>query len=140
MRNLSKEFENKKIEKEKLLKYGFIFKNDKYIYETFICNHQFQVVIEISKEKQTAQVIDLELKDVEGAKGNFVGKVKEEYESIITDIINTCTINDVFKSKQALEIIKYIKEKYKDDLEYLWKNFPSNAIWRNKKIKNGLGF
>lgn len=145
MRNLNKDFENKKIEKEKLLKYGFVLKNGIYVYETYICNCQFQVVVEITKENQTAKVIDLELgdeyilADVFGAKGNFVGKVKEEYEKILRDILNNCTAYDVFKSQQALEIIKYVKEKYNDDLEYLWKKFPSNAVWRNKENQKWFG-
>lgn len=145
MRNLSKDFENKKIEKEKLLKYGFVLKNGIYVYETYICNCQFQVVVEITKENQTAKVIDLELgdeyilADVFGSKGSFVGKVKEEYENILRDILNNCTAYDVFKSQQALEIIKYVKEKYNDDLEYLWKKFPSNAVWRNKENQKWFG-
>src|SRR5699024_443842 len=37
------------------------------------------------------------------------------------------------------EIIKYVKEKYNDELEYLWKKFPNNAIWRNKKNNKWYG-
>lgn len=71
--------------------------------------------------------------------GNFVGKLKEEYENILNDIIKKCTTPNIFKSTQAKKIIKYIKEKYNDDLEYLWKKFPNNAIWRNKNNNKWYG-
>ena len=38
------------------------------------------------------------------------------------------------------KIIKYVKEKYNDDLEFLWKKFPNkNAIWRNKTNNKWYG-
>lgn len=52
----------------------------------------------------------------------------EQFEIIITK----CTTPNVFKSEQAKKIIKYVKEKYNDDLEFLWKKFSENAVWRNK--------
>lgn len=64
--------------------------------------------------------------------GEFVGKVRCEYEEKLQDIINKCTISNVFKENQTKEIIKYIKNKYNDDLEFLWEKFDDNAIWRNK--------
>ncbi|MDE6189435.1 MAG: MmcQ/YjbR family DNA-binding protein, partial [Clostridia bacterium] len=32
----------------------------------------------------------------------------------------------------AKEIIKYIRGKYGDELEFLWEKFDDNAIWRRK--------
>ncbi|MBD5583515.1 MAG: hypothetical protein HDQ88_00290, partial [Clostridia bacterium] len=29
-------------------------------------------------------------------------------------------------------IINYVKEKYDDELQFLWRTFPSNAVWRRK--------
>ena len=34
-------------------------------------------------------------------------------------------------------IIKYVRESYGDELEFLWKKFPDNAVWRRKDNKNG---
>jgi len=79
------------------------------------------------------------LVDIKGASGNFVNRIKEEYENIIKDIIDKCMEPDIFKSLQANEIIKYVKEKYNDELEYLWQKFPNNAIWRNKKNNKWYG-
>lgn len=145
MKNLTDELKNKKINNIKLLNYGFIKKNHSYIYKTKIYNNKFEVVINISKNQQTAALIDLEnneeyiLVDIKGISGNFVNRIKEEYENIIKDIIDKCMEPDIFKSLQANEIIKYIKEKYNDELEYLWQKFPNNAIWRNKKNNKWYG-
>lgn len=45
------------------------------------------------------------------------------------------TKDNIFKNKQSKDVIKYIKEKYKDDLEFLWMKFPNNAIWRRSDNK-----
>ena len=136
MRELSKEFENKKIDYDKLLAYGF---DHNYYYETQIGEGQFKVIIELGKEKKVSKVIDLvygeeyTLVDVVGASGNFVGKLREEYEKVLYDIIKKCTTSNLFKNKQTKEIIQHVKEKYQDELEFLWKSSPNNAIWRNKE-------
>lgn len=139
MRNLHNDFSNKNIEFEKLLEYGFLKNKSDYVFETKICDARFKVIVTISKEEQTSKVIDLlsdeeyMLVDVHHANGDFVGKIKEEYENILNDIVVSCTTKDVFKSKQAKEVIRYIQEKYDDHLEYLWERFPEDAVWRNKK-------
>lgn len=145
MRNLSKEFENRTIDYEKLLEYGFFKKDNMYFYESNIYDNHFKVAVELSKGKQTSKVIDLSMNeeyvlvDVQSSSGDFVGKIKEEYENIINDIIKECSTPNIFKSKQAKEVIKYVKEKYNDDLEYLWKKFPNNAVWRNKDNNKWYG-
>ena len=145
MRNLDKYFENKNIDYEKLLKYGFSKNGNNYIYENKIYNDSFNVIVEITKEKKSSKVIDLStneeytLIDVKHSTGNYVGKIKEEYEFILNDIIENCTTPNIFKSKQAKYIIKYIKEKYNDDLEFLWEKFSNTAVWRNKNNNKWYG-
>lgn len=145
MRNLSKEYKNRNFNYDKLLKYGFNKKDNIYIYEKKICDNYFSVIVEISEEKKISKVMDVSLNeeyaivDVKDSIGNFVGKVKSEYEIVLNDIIDRCTEFNIFKSKQASEVIKYIKQKYNDDLEYLWEKFPDNAIWRNKDNKKWYG-
>ena len=67
--------------------------------------------------------------------GEFVGTVREEYENKLKDIIDKCTNPNIFKSSQTKEIIKYISDKYGDELEFLWEKYDNNAIWRNKTNK-----
>lgn len=140
MRNLTKEFKNRKVIVDTLIPNGFIKKDNAYSYEKDILNSEFKVIIMISNTLEiTSKVIELSLNDeyllvdVPSATGEFVGKVKEEYESIINNVISTCTKVEVFKSDYAKKIITYIKDKYNDDLEFLWEKFENNAICRNKK-------
>ena len=139
MRDLSKEFENRNIDYERLIRYGFQKKNNTYILKKFMQEQCFQAIVEISDEKQVAKLMDLStneefvLVDVRDSSGDFVGKIREEYEEILEDIFENCSTFDVFQSKQAKEVTQYVKEKYQDDLEYLWKKFPKNAIFRIKK-------
>ena len=145
MRNLKKLLENKLINDEKLIKYGFIKESGKYYYETKICDDNFKVIVEMTEERQESKVIDIAmgeeyiLVDVQEAHGDFVGRVKEEYEEVLNDIISACSEQNTFKNEQAKMVIKYIKEVYGADLEYLWEKFPTNAIWRNKENNKWFG-
>lgn len=145
MRNLENYFKDRKINYGRLVEYGFILKEDNYYYEKIINDGVFKIVIEINKQQKIAKVIDLlndqeyNLVDVKGATGNFVGKIKEIYEALINDIIDKCSDVDVFKSKQTIAIINYVKAKYDNDLEFLWKRSPKNAIWRNQNNRKWYG-
>ena len=60
MRNLEGELKNKKIDYDKLLKYGFIEENEKYIYKAKILDNQFEINAVISNEEQYSKLIDIE--------------------------------------------------------------------------------
>lgn len=145
MKNLSNELRNKIIDFEKLLLYGFTKEKDQYVLRNKICNDQFEMIVTVVDNIIYSKLFDLEnnfeyiLVDVIDSTGEFVGKVKMEYEENLKDIIDKCTIPNIYKSKQAKQIIKYIKEKYNDDLEFLWKKFDDNAVWRNKKNNKWYG-
>lgn len=117
MRNLSDNFQNRTIQWNELLEYGFIQKEDSYYLERPIVDGLFQIVMEIGPATQTSKVIDLSteeeyvLVDVPSSSGNFVGKVKEDYENEIHNVIQNCTTPNVFQEAQSQRIIRYIKEK-----------------------------
>ncbi len=145
MRNLENDFKSRKILYPALLSYGFQKQGDVYFLEKEICNHSFKVVVEITQKSKMSKVMDMDandeyiLVDVEQVKGSFVGTVKEEYEKILKEIIENCTENDAFKSKQAQEIIKYISKNYQDSLEYLWEKSKDTAVVRNKESQKWYG-
>lgn len=145
MRNLESRLKNRRINYEKLLKYGFNKENEKYIYRKEIQNNQFEVNVIISDKENYSKLIDLEnetefiLVDIETSNGQFVGQLRQEYNKVIEDILINCTNKEVFKSKQAKEVISYIQEKYGDKLEFLWEKFDNNAIWRNKQNNKWYG-
>lgn len=145
MRRLDQEFRCRKILDEKLLLYGFRKDELCYKYEKKLGNGNFKVSVEVFKDKIISKVIDLDINDeyllvdVSSSLGEFVGKIKEEYDSIIEDIMDKCSVSEVFKEEQTKLVISYIKDKYNDELEFLWKKYDDNAIWRNKENKKWYG-
>lgn len=137
-RKLDSNFTNREIDYDKLLSYGFKRDNNRYIYNKKICDDTFLVEIVISNKEKYSKVIDLSLNeeyilvDTDSTSG-YIKEVKEEYEKIINDIIDKCTINNMFNGSISKEVLKYIKDKYGDKEEYLWEKFPETAAIRNKK-------
>lgn len=145
MRNLEYILKNREIDYKKLIQYGFQKQENSYILKYKICDGQFEVIISVSDNEKISKVIDLSaeeeyiLVDIEGATGEFVGKVRYEYENKLQDIVENCTKTSIFKQEQSKKVIKYIKEKYGDELEFLWEKFDNNAIWRNKANQKWYG-
>ncbi len=109
-------------------------------------NNQFSLIIKIDMNNViSSDVIELSTGEkfmlyyVTSATGEFVGKIREEYNNIIEKVKNNCCSKNIFKSKYANLIIEYIRQKYNDELEYLWDKFPNNAIWRNKDNNKWYG-
>lgn len=47
--------------------------------------------------------------------------------------------NNLFKSADSEIILKYIKEKYDVEPEFLWEKSPENAVFRHKKTLKWFG-
>lgn len=145
MRILANELENRMVDHHKLLEYGFILRTDVISYEDFILDNQFKIIINYDQKKMTSKVVDVTvneeylLVDVIGASGEFVGRIKEQYENRLKDMIKCCTTPCFFKSEQALLVIEYVKNKYQNELEYLWPKFSKNAIWRHQDNQKWYG-
>lgn len=132
-------FTNKKNNKAKLLKFGFTQEDGLFIYKQILPDNKFNLTVFIDdKGKLHTKLIDPETNELytlhllEGVSGNFAGKIKKEYEQILQKIAGECFDPDVFKTRQANDLIKYIKEKYNDEPEFLWEKFAGNAIVRRK--------
>lgn len=78
MRDLSKSYNSRTFDYDKLIKYGFENNSGKYIYKTKIYKDQFEMFVQISKESKISKLIDLAnedeyiLVDVEESSGEFV--------------------------------------------------------------------
>lgn len=150
MRNLENMLKNKAIECNKLVEYGFKKQENKYIFKNKIYNKQFEIVVIISDKQKTSKLIDLAndeeyiMVDIQDCAGKFVGEIRQEYEKTIQDIINKCTIDEIYKNQQSKEVIRYIKEKYDDDLlsqkvyDYLT-TIPKGKVVTYKQIGEFLG-
>lgn len=139
-------FKNKKVNMSKLIPFGFTEKDSCFIYEKILAESGFKLMVAITMDgKVNTQVIDPSTDEpyvlhlVGGVTGSFAGTIKAQYEEILNEIAEQCFEVDVFKSKQAKEVIGYVRERYADELEFLWKKFPDNAIWRRKDTGKWYG-
>lgn len=135
-------FKNKKRNKNKLYLYGFKYEGGMYIYSTAVLDNQFNLEVCISDNGDVqTKMMDVSMNEeyilhkIQGAHGSFVGRIKEEYDRVLSDIANQCFDTDIFKSNQAKELMEYVEQRYSDSFEYLWKNFPKNAVLRRKENK-----
>lgn len=141
MNKIQEIFKNKKVVIKNLIPYGFKLINDIYEYNTILSGCNFLFIFQITKKGiiQT-KIIDCELNEEytlhlsNAASGNFVSMVRSQYEDILSDICQKCFEDNIFKNKQTKEIIEYVRKKFDDELEFLWKN-SDNAIWRRKDNK-----
>ncbi len=132
-------FENKKVNFDKLVQYGFACVHGKYIYKTELLDGEFCLTVCVTNkgdvgtevvEVSTGELYTLHL--IEGANGSFVGKIREEYETVLQDIEEKCFELDVFKSPYTRQVIDFARKEYGDEPEYLWEKFPDNAVLRRK--------
>lgn len=124
-----------------LLKYGFKVKNGIYVFNIQFLN-EFTLTICVDKQsKIKTKLIDNKLNEeyvlhlLEDATGSYVGKIKAEFEKILLDICKNCFEDDVFKSKQAKEIIAFANKNYGNKLEFLWEKAPNIAVLRRQDSK-----
>ncbi len=132
----------KKLNKSKLLNYGFIQKGKEYLFSKDIVNGDFCLSIKITNlneiktellEKETNEVYTLHF--VKSAEGDFVGQIREEYNKILEDITSKCFDTYIFESEYTYKVLDYALKKYGNKEEYLWPKFPRNAVCRRKDNK-----
>ncbi len=128
-------FKNRKPLFQKLENYGFVKRKSAYEYTKTLPSSGFELTVTVTKSGGiTAKVIEPEVGEytlhLTNSSGSFVGSVRGEYEQSLNDIADKCFEADVFKAAQTLRLIKYVREKYGRELEFLWDKFEGNAVWR----------
>ena len=138
---LNSVFKYKRAVRDKLKSYGFTAEGEDLVYRTVICDTmRLTVVIDRGGEVKT-EVWDTETEEpytlfrVDGASGEFVGRVRGEYTRTLEEIAEKCFETQIFKCAYTFEIIGYARKKYGDEAEYLWEKFPDNAVLRRKDTK-----
>ena len=135
-------FKYKKAALDKLSDFGFEKSGESYIFRTFICGNSMRLTITVDRSGNVkTEVRDTETEEpytlflVDGAAGEFVGRVREEYTRVLEDIAAKCFETQIFKCDYTLKIIDYAREKFGDEAEYLWEKFPDNAVLRRGDTK-----
>lgn len=138
MKNETDFFVRKRVDEDRLRNYGFTEENEKFFFSKKLLDGQFLMEVHVKGSEILTRLLDVEneceytLHIVSNAQGEFVGKVRIAYEDVLSDIRDRCFADDVFKSETAKAVIRYVAEKYDTPLEFLWKKFPDNAVYRRK--------
>lgn len=136
-------FKFKTADKQKLVDYGFCNFLGGYKFKKYVCNNEFLLQVFV-KNNVEVKVLDCKTNDEYlllklNAAGEFVGKVKAEVEAVLNDICAKCFKEEHFKTAQAKALVEFARKQFNSELEFLWKNFPTDAIWRRADTKKWFG-
>ncbi|WP_338995480.1 MmcQ/YjbR family DNA-binding protein [Fusobacterium polymorphum] len=138
MREINNFIKDKKIDFKKLEEFGFKLINKSYCYHTSLLKNQFKMSVKINLDNSIfTEIIDTETNEpyilylIEKRSG-YSEKVYKEYSDILEKIKKKCFEDEIFKANYTKEVINYIKNKYGDELEFLWEKSPKNAVIRRK--------
>ena len=139
MREINNFIKDKKIDFKKLEEFGFELKDNSYYYHTFLLKNQFKMSVKINLDNSIfTEIIDVETNEayvlhlLEMKRSGYSEKVYKEYSEVLEKIQKECFEDERFKTDYTKEIIDYVKNKYGDELEFLWEKSPKNAVVRRK--------
>ena len=138
-------FKYRKLNKNKLENYGFIRYGENYLLKREIMDKSFILYVTIGEnEIPDTKLLEKETNDEyilykTNAQGTFVGNIRTDIENVLTQIADNCYDTTIFKTRQAKMLIEFVRKTYEDELEFLWKKFPDNAVWRRKDSKKWYG-
>lgn len=139
MRELKDFIKDKKIDLKRLKKFGFKLKDNSYYYHTSLLKNQFKMSVKISLDNSIfTELIDTETNEtyvlhlLEERRNGYIEKVYKAYSEVLDKIKKECFEDEIFKTDYIKEIVDYIKNKYGDELEFLWEKSPKNAVIRRK--------
>ena len=142
MREVKDFIKDKKIDLKRLEKFGFKLKDNSYYYHTSLLKNQFKMCVKISLDNSIfTELIDVETNEpyvlhlLEMKRSGYSEKVYMAYSEILERIKKECFEDEIFKTDYTNEIINYIKNKYGDELEFLWEKSPKTAVVRRKYSK-----
>ena len=138
MREINNFIKDKKIDFKKLEEFGFELIDNSYCYHTSLLKNQFKMSVKINLDNSIfTEIIDTETNEpyilylIEKRSG-YSEKVYKEYSDILEKIKKKYFEDEIFKANYTKEVINYIKNKYGDELEFLWEKSPKNAVIRRK--------
>ena len=139
MRKIKDFIKDKKIDLKKLKEFGFKLIDNSYCYHTSLLKNQFKMSVKINLDNSIfSEIVDIETNEpyvlhlLEIKRSGYSKKVYKEYSEVLEKIRKECFEDEVFKVSYTKEIIDYVKNKYGDELEFLWEKSPKNAVIRRK--------
>lgn len=139
MREIKDFIKNKKINFKKLKEFGFELIDNSYYYHTSLLKNQFKMSVKINIDNSIfTEIIDTETNEpyvlhlLEIKRSGYSEKIYKTYSEILEKIKKVCFEDEIFKANYTKEIVAYVKNKYGDELEFLWEKSPKNAVIRRK--------
>ena len=139
MREIKDFIKNKKINFKKLKEFGFELIDNSYYYHTSLLKNQFKMSVKINIDNSIfTEIIDTETNEpyvlhlLEIKRSGYSEKIYKAYSEILAKIQKECFEDEIFKANYTKEIVAYVKNKYGDELEFLWEKSPKNAVVRRK--------
>ena len=139
MREIKDFIKNKKINLKKLKEFGFELIDNSYYYHTSLLKNQFKMSVKINIDNSIfTEIIDTETNEpyvlhlLEIKRSGYSEKIYKAYSEILEKIKKVCFEDEIFKANYTKEIVAYVKNKYGDELEFLWEKSPKNAVVRRK--------
>lgn len=125
-------FDNYEININKLLEYGFVKNNDKYVF-CFDINDDFycKVFIDKSLNTEVYDKIDYTIYqpyDIRGYNGEFINYIRNLVEDKVNEIIQKCFI----KINLSKEIMEYIEKTFSPLIEHPWEEKPNYITFKKK--------
>ena len=123
---------------KKAKEYGFIENQGVWTYSLTILKGDFLMKITVEDSDLTFQVFDQETGELypqvhmESMRGTFVGSVREACLEELFDIRKACFEVQKFLCPQTKRIMALVREKYGNQLEYLWEKSPDTAVLRHE--------
>ena len=142
MREIKDFIKNKKINFKKLKEFGFELIDNSYYYHTSLLKNQFKMSVKINIDNSIfTEIIDTETNEpyvlhlLEIKRSGYSEKIYKTYSEILEKIKKVCFEDEIFKANYTKEIVAYVKNKYGDELEFLWEKSPKTAVVRRKTSK-----
>lgn len=139
MREIKDFIKNKKINFKKLKEFGFELIDNSYYYHTSLLKNQFKMSVKINIDNSIfTEIIDTETNEpyvlhlLEIKRSGYSEKIYKAYSEILEKIKKVCFEDEIFKANYTKEIVAYVKNKYGNELEFLWEKSPKNAVVRRK--------
>lgn len=131
-------FKYAKIDFNKLISYGFKYEDNTYTFSKEILNDTFRIDIKITRDEVVSgKIYDLAFDDEytyfrnANQIGEFVSKVREEFNACLEDIKKHCTSDKYFIFDQSNRISSVIEDKFGDLPEFLWEKYPGYGVFKN---------
>ena len=139
MRAIKDFIKDKKIDLKRLKKFGFKLKDNSYYYTTSLLKNQFEMCVKINVDNSIfTEIIDGETSEpyvlhlLETKRNAYGEKVYKTYSEVLERIKKECFEDEIFKTDYTKEVVDYVKNKYGDELEFLWEKSPKTAVVRRK--------